>query len=255
MLCCRVLWCGEDRVLEREWVSVRDPDDDRRRYTFDVSFLLSSYTCIYGQGCEGVHPGTQDPAIGCCIHGAYLNEDDDAEVLAGLVTDRLDATSMQFHAEAVRDGILTTDEDGETLTRVVEGGCVFANRTGFAGGIGCALHHLAEGEGLHHSTYKPTVCWQVPVHRTVEELTANDGGTLEVHTIAAYERGHWGEGGADFGWWCLDDEVAFVGRDPVYRSMEVELRRMVGNAVYAELAEHLDSRRRQRSRVRFLPLL
>lgn len=241
-------------MLEREWVSVRDPDDDRVRYTFDVSFLLSSYTCIYGAGCEGVHPGRQDPAIGCCTHGAYLNDDDDAAELTALVRDRLDAGRMQFHDDALADGIVTEDDDGELLTRVVDGGCIFANRTGFAGGAGCALHHLAAADGRHHSAYKPTVCWQVPLHRTIEELTANDGGTLEVHTIAAYERGHWGEGGAEFGWWCLDDEVAFVGREPVYRSMAVELTLMVGAAVYAELADHLDTRRRQRSRVRFLPL-
>ena len=242
-------------MLEREWVSVRDPEDDGRRYTFDVSFLLLSYTCIYGQGCEGVHPGTQDPAIGCCVHGAYLNDDDDPAHLQRLVEHHLDGHLMQFHHEAVTGGAVTEDEDGEPLTRVIDGGCIFANRSGFAGGQGCALHHLAAAEGLHHTTHKPTVCWQVPLHRTIEEQTANDGGTLEVHTIAAYERGHWGEGGAGFGWWCLDDEVAFVGRDPVYRSMETELRLMVGDAVYAELADHLDARRRQRTRVRFLPLL
>ena len=241
-------------MLEREWVSIRDPDDERRRYTFDVSFLLSSYVCIYGGGCEGVHPGVQDPAIGCCVHGAYLNEDDDPSALRDLVANRLDAATMQFHAMALAEGSLTEDEDSELLTRVVDGGCIFANRTGFPGGTGCALHHLALADGRHHAAHKPTVCWQVPLHRTIEELTANDGGTLEVHTIAAYERGHWGDGGADFGWWCLDDDVAFVGRDPVYRSMEVELRSMVGDAVYGELADHLDGRRRQRSRVRFLPL-
>lgn len=242
-------------MLEREWVSVRDPDDDRVRYTFDVSFLLSSYTCIYGTGCEGVHPGQQDPAIGCCVHGAYLNDDDDAAELTALVHERLDAERMQFHALALAGGVLTEDEDGDPLTRVVDGGCIFANRSGFAGGAGCALHHLATAEGRHHSAYKPTVCWQVPLHRTIEEQTANDGGTFEVHTIAAYERGHWGEGGADFGWWCLDDERAFVGRQPVYRAMAVELTLMVGAAVYGELADHLDARRRQRSRVRFLPLV
>jgi len=241
-------------VLEREWVTIADPEDEYRRYTFDVSFLLSSYTCIYGQGCEGVHPGEQDPALGCCIHGAYLNEDDDADELERLVAEELDPSTMQFHAKAIRRGIVTTDEDDEPLTRVVDGGCIFANRSGFAGGEGCALHHLAERDDVHHSTYKPTVCWQVPLHRTIEELTANDGETLEVHTIAAYERGHWGEGGAEFGWWCLDDEVAFVGRHPVYRSMATELELMVGAPVFAELAEYLDGRRRQRGRVRFLPL-
>jgi hypothetical protein len=136
---------------------------------------------------------------------------------------------------------------------VVDGACIFLNGAGFPAGEGCALHHLAERRGEHHMTHKPTVCWQVPIHRTIDEQTANDGATLEVHTIAAYERGHWGEGGADFGWWCLDDDTAFVGRHPVYESMETELRAMVGDEIYEELADYLGRRRRQRHRVTFLP--
>lgn len=242
-------------MLEREWVTITDPDDDHQRYTFDTSFLLSSYTCIYGAGCEGIEPGAQDPALGCCVHGAYLNEDDDHEVLRRCIVEDLDARVMQFYDSAVTGGVLTADDEGEVHTRLVDGGCIFANRTGFPAGAGCVLHHLAERRGEHSSTYKPTVCWQVPLHRTVEEQVANDGATLTVHTIAAYERGHWGEGGAAFGWWCLDDEVAFVGRNPVYRSMATELRMMVGDEVYEELATYLDQRRLQTPRVSFLPVL
>ena len=242
-------------MLTREWVTVTDPDDDHRRFTFDVSFLLSSYTCIYGAGCQGIEPGEQDPALGCCNHGAYLDDDDDdPEHLVRLVEEQLGPELMQFHARARRLGPLATDPSGDTRTRVFDGGCIFANRSGFAGGTGCALHHLAEQRGEHHSTYKPTVCWQIPLHRTIDESDANDGGTLETHTIAAYERGHWGDGGAEFGWWCLDDDLAFVGHEPLYRSMERELRRMVGDAVFDELADYLDDRRGQAGRVRFLPL-
>lgn len=241
--------------LDREWVTLRDPHDVHRRYTFDVSFLLSSYTCIYGAGCQGIHPGAQDPVLGCCLHGAYLNDDDDGDELQRIVDEELDASTMQHHRRASRRGVLTTDDEGETLTRVVDGGCIFLNRRGFAAGEGCALHHLAERRGEHHMTYKPTVCWQVPLHRTIDEQVANDGETLEVHTIAAFERGHWGDGGAEFGWWCLDDDTAFVADRPVYRSMEAELRAMVGDPVYEELAGHLDRRRRQRHRVRFLPVV
>jgi hypothetical protein len=242
-------------VLDREWVSITDPDDDHVRYVFDVSFLLSSYTCIYGAGCQGIEPDGGAPELGCCTHGAYLNEDDDAAELRRIVVEDLDPSTMQFHAQAVkRRGLLVRDDEGEIHTRLVDGACIFLNRPGFAGGTGCALHHLAERQGVHHMTHKPTVCWQVPLHRTVDEQVANDGQPLEVHTIAAFERGHWGEGGADFGWWCLDDDTAFVGREPVYRSMETELREMVGSPVYDELADYLDRRRRSSNRVRFLPL-
>lgn len=242
-------------VLDREWVTVQDPHDPHRRYTFDVSFLLSNYTCIYGAGCPGINPDDQDPVLGCCLHGAYLTEDDDAGELERLVAQELDPSTMEYHALAVGEGLFEEDEEGEVHTRVVDGGCIFLNRRGFPAGEGCALHHLAERRGEHHMTYKPIVCWQVPLHRTIDEQVANDGKPLEVHTIAAYERGHWGEGGADFGWWCMDDDTAFVGAQPVYRSMEAELRAMVGDEVYAELAGYLERRRRQRHRVRFLPLV
>ncbi|MTV26179.1 hypothetical protein FTX61_12280 [Nitriliruptoraceae bacterium ZYF776] len=162
---------------------------------------------------------------------------------------------MQYHATAVRDGVFAEDDEGEVHTRVVDGGCLFANRSGFAAGEGCALHHLADRLGEHYADWKPTVCWQVPLHRTIEETVANDGGTLETHTIAAYERGHWGEGGADFGWWCLDDDVAFVSPTPLFRTMETELRLMVGDAIFDELAAHLEGRRRQRNTVAFLPVV
>mgnify|MGYP001597870248 FL=1 len=234
----------------REWVSIDDPDDRRRRYTFDVSFLLSDYRCVYGAGCRGI---SGRAVLGCCVHGAYLNEDDDAAALEALVRDALDPETMQFHRSALRKGLYATDDDGDTHTRVVEGGCIFANREGFAAGEGCALHHLAVRRGEDPMTYKPTVCWQVPLHRTVEERTANDGGTLEVHTIHAFERGDWGEGGADFTWWCFDDGTAFVGDRPLFRTMEAELRAMVGDVVFGELASYLEDRAARGTSVRFLP--
>jgi hypothetical protein len=242
-------------VLDREWVTVIDPDDDHLRYTFDVSFLLSSYECIYGAGCQSIEPSGGDPVLGCCTHGAYLNEDDDRDELVRILVEELDPTTMEFHRTAVKKGLLVEDDEGEVHTRVHKGACVFLNRAGFPAGEGCALHHLAARGGVHHMTHKPTVCWQVPLHRTIDEQVANDGATLVTHTIAAFERGHWGEGGADFGWWCLDDEVAFVGRHPVYRSMEIELRTMVGDIVFDELADYLDRRRKQSGRVSFLPVL
>lgn len=242
-------------LLDREWVTVVDPDDDHLHYTFDVSFLLSSYTCIYGAGCQGIRTDEVDEVAGCCIHGAYLNEDDDAEELERLVREELSPETMQFHATATKRGILVEDDEGEVHTRVHDGACIFQNRAGFAAGMGCALHHLADRRGEHHMTHKPTVCWQLPLHRTIDERTGNDGRPLEVHTIAAFERGHWGEGGADFVWYCLEDEDAFIGADPVYRSMEHELRTMVGDAVYDELADYLDRKRKQKHRVRFLPVV
>ena len=242
--------------LEREWVTVTDPDDDHVRYTFDVSFLLSSYRCIYGQGCQGVRTDGPDEVVGCCEHGAYLTEDESPEDYERYL-DELDPSTMQFHALAVAEGAFVEDpdEDDEVRTRTVDDACIFLNRAGFAGGEGCALHQRSLREGERPMDGKPVVCWQVPIHRDITEATGNDGAALEIHTIAAFERGTWGDGGADFHWWCTEAPEAFTARQPLYRSMEDELREMVGDDVYDELAAHLDTRRRQRNVVDFLPVV
>lgn len=242
--------------LDREWVTVTDPDDDHLRYTFDVSFLLSGWRCIYGDGCPGIRKGLDEPEIGCCVHGAYLVGSDERRRLQATLEGGLGPESMQYHGEALQGGAFETDDEGEVHTRLVDGACIFLNRGDSpTGRPGCALHQLAEARGEHPMERKPTVCWQVPLHRTISEETAGDGATLEVHTIAAFERGTWGEGGAEFGWWCTEEEEAFTARRPLYRSMERELRAMVGHKVYEELAAYLDGRRRQHNRVRFLPVV
>jgi hypothetical protein len=240
-------------VLEREWVSVRDPADPSVLYTFDVSFLLSRYRCIYGAGCQGVCADGPDEVVGCCVHGAYYVDPEDRARTEALVAD-LDPATMDHHAEAVGSGVTELDEDGEPYTRIVDGACIFLNRGTGQAAPGCALHQLAERRGEHPMTHKPVVCWQLPLHRSIAEETANDGSTQEVHTIAPFERGTWGEGGADFHWWCTEDPSAFTARRPVYRTMERELRAMVGDAVYDELARFLARRALQRTRVRYLPL-
>ncbi len=239
-------------MLEREWVSLRDPHDAHLRYTFDVSFLLSRYRCIYGQGCPGIYDRAD---VGCCVHGAYYVDEEERERVERAVSDDLDEEVMQFHAEARARGVTERDADGEAKTRIHDGACVLLNRPGWPGGMGCALHVLAQRRGEHHMRFKPTVCWQLPLHRSIEEQVANDGRPLQVHTIAPFERGTWGEGGADFHWWCTEQPAAFTDRLPLYRSMEWELRAMVGEEVYEELRAFLDEQGRRRSGLEFLPLV
>ncbi len=240
-------------MLEREWVSIRDAHDPHLRYTFDVTFLLSRYRCIYGRGCPGIYE--DHPDAGCCVHGAYYVDEEERERVETAVSEQLDGEVMQFHSEARTRGASERDANGEARTRIQEGACVFLNRTGWPAGTGCAFHLLAQRRGEHHMTHKPTVCWQLPLHRSIEEQVANDGRNLQVHTITPFERGTWGEGGADFHWWCTEQAAAFTSRQPLYRSMECELRAMVGDDVYRELRAYLDQRRRLRSRLEFLPLV
>ena len=40
-------------VDAHEWVTFEDPKR-KREWRFDVSFLESNWTCIFGNGCQGV---------------------------------------------------------------------------------------------------------------------------------------------------------------------------------------------------------
>ncbi len=136
------------------------------------------------------------------------------------------------------------DEDGkvEWRTRLADDACIFLNRPGFAGGVGCALHIHAERTSRHHSDVKPEVCWQLPLRRIDEE---QDDGSV-VSTLTEFARDGWGEGGDDFAWWCTEAPEAFVGKEPVYVSLAEELRKMLGNKLYKQVIAYLDEQLRAR---------
>ena len=63
---------------QHEYVAFDSPDE-HRTYAFDVTFLTSSWTCIYGAGCQGVLTAdATDMEQGCCSYGAHFVDEDDA---------------------------------------------------------------------------------------------------------------------------------------------------------------------------------
>lgn len=222
-----------------EWVSFEDPDEDRT-WVFDVTFLTSPWTCIYGRGCQGVLTGAaEELAQGCCSYGAHFVDDDDAAV-ALEHAERLTDEQWQHRDVARRKGGPTKrNKAGEIKTRLVDGACIFLNRPGFEGGIGCALHKGALDASERPLDWKPQVCWQLPLRH--EDHTDDDGHVTS--TVREWKRRDWGDGGAEFHWWCTEDPEAFVDRQPVYETMRDELAEMVGKKAYDLLVDHLSARR------------
>lgn len=223
----------------REWVSFADPTE-HRTWVFDATFLRSSYMCIYGAGCQGVlDDDATELEQGCCSYGAhFVDEDDVANLVKAFV--RLGPEHMQFHAEAKAEGFLDAGEpadDGShvTVTRLVDDACIFLNRPGFAAGAGCALHIAALEAGERPLDWKPNVCWQVPIR--FEHSTDENGHVTS--RLRDWKRRDWGDGGAEFHWWCTVDPEAFIGRDPVYRYLRDEIVEMIGEDVYRELVRLL----------------
>ncbi len=224
------------RHLAHEWVSFEDPAE-ARTWVFDLTFLLSRWTCIFGQGCHGVLTGpAADLVQGCCSYGAhFVDEADEAQVAAAAA--RLGADQWQHRARGRRGGTITTDEAGARVTRMVDGACIFLNRPGFSRGPGCALHVGALDAGERPLDWKPDVCWQLPLRR--EDVV--EAGRV-TSTVRQWDRGDWGEGGAEFHWWCTESPEAFVGAVPVYQGLRDELVELTTPAAYGLVAAHCEAR-------------
>ena len=226
----------------RLWVELVDPDtaDDDKPQVFrcDLTWLTSSWTCIYGRGCQGIYADRPDD--GCCTLGAHFTEQSDVDNVASAMKG-LTPLTWQHHAEGTGPDGWTELEDGVEKTRVVDGACVFLNRPGFAAGDGCALHQLALRTGVEPWTLKPEVCWQLPIRRTYRTVERTDETSYLETTIGEYDRRGWGPGGHDLDWYCTGNPAAHIGTEPVFRSNEPELRELMGDAAYELLAQQCEA--------------
>jgi hypothetical protein len=83
--------------------------------------------------------------------------------------------------------------------------------------------------------WKPRICWQVPLFF---ELPTTRPRGITVRGCRSVDWG--GEGILD--WWCAEYLDGFRADQPVYATMEAELRHLCGAAVYDELAAYCEGR-------------
>jgi hypothetical protein len=209
---------------------------------FDVTFLESNWTCIFGAGCQGVLTGpAEEMGQGCCSYGAHFADEKDRKRVEKAAK-RLSDDQWQFKAKG-KNGTTRTKKSGEMVTKLVQDACIFLNRPDFHRGAGCALHLLAMDNNESYIPLKPEVCWQVPLRR--EDETDDDNGWITTR-ISQWNRRDWGAGGDDFHWWCTQDDTrAFVGKTRVVDSMKDELIAMVGVTTYNRLLAYMDARATQ----------
>jgi len=226
-----------------EWLSF-DLDDDT--YQFDVTFLTSPWTCIFGRGCPGVLTGpAPELEQGCCSYGAHFTDKADRKRVVAL-SEILGPDEWQFREESdVAGGPVHKNEDGEWVTRLHDEACIFLNRPGFAGGAGCALHSAAVARNERFIDWKPDVCWQLPL-RLEHKLDENEHAT---YVLREWKRRDWGEGGQEFHWWCTDDPAAMVGHRPVYEELRDEIIELVGQLPFEMFVDQV----RRRPSVQLLP--
>jgi hypothetical protein len=243
--------------IPRTWAEFTDPSNPEQRYRVDLTWLTSSWTCIFGSGCRGIYADRPDD--GCCTLGAHFTDDEDVERVRDVVAE-LGEDEWQMHPGYGRRGgkdparlsaWSAVDEGGARTTKVVDGACIFLNRPGFPAGAGCALHQHAVLTGRPPHEAKPDVCWQLPIRRSYRTVELPDDTSYLEVTITEYDRRGWGAGGHDLDWFCSGNTEAHVGREPVYRGSRDELVALMGEEAYHQLVlrceAHLATVRRARS--------
>ena len=223
----------------REWFSFPDPEDDEHEFHCDLTWLMSSWTCVFGSTCKGIL--ADRPNDGCCTHGAHFSDRADEKRVRAMAKE-LTADDWQHRKAGKADGIIEK-EDGRKKTRVVDGACIFLNRPDFAAGPGCALHRMALRTDRHPLETKPDVCWQLPIWRNSEWVDRVDESRILVTTITEFNRRGWGEGGHDLDWWCSESPLAHLGGPLLYETYGPELTAMMGEPAYDVLRAYCDARR------------
>jgi hypothetical protein len=226
----------------RAFVEFPDPADADQIFRCDLTWLTSRWTCIFGNGCPGIYADRPDD--GCCTLGAHFADKADEKRVRKAVR-QLTAEQWQYKSAARSGGWIELEDPDHVAedelpgrkTRIVDGACIFLNRPGFPGGIGCALHLLALDQGRDFVETKPDVCWQLPIRRQFRTVTRTDQTTYTEVTIGEYGREGWGPGGHDLDWYCSANTEAHSGTVGVYVNNRAELIALMGAAAYAILAE------------------
>ncbi len=240
-------------MLTRETVTFRDRGG--WSWEFDLTFMLSNYHCIWGCGCPDTK--LEYTARGCCADGVEIYQGDgdapgaeDLEMIRGRV-EQLTDEDWQNRDVALRRGgddpwAKARFKRNSVHTRLYRGACIFHNRLDHQEGAGCAFHVAALRRGENPMDWKPRICWQVPLFFDIDDET-------KTTTVRAGRTVDWGgEGILD--WWCTEHQDAFSAAQPLYVTMEDELRRVCGDAVYDELVAYCRARRRPREPRRLIEL-
>ena len=218
-----------------EWISF---DHRGETYTFDLTWLTSPWHCIYGAGCLGIGEQPEPEShLGCCSHGAHFVDKSDRQKVRTAAA-RLRDDEWQHRALADELGGPIHKVEGNWMTRVVDGACIFLNRVDHPTGPGCAFHMAAIERGESYLDWKPSVCWQVPLR--LDYHTDDNDHTTNIHR--EWKRRDWGEGGEAFHWWCTEDPRAFTASQPVYRGSRDEIIAMVGDEVYERMITLIEER-------------
>ena len=226
----------------REWVTFQDPKRKKHVWHVDVTFMTSHWNCIFGRGCQGVLTDEAPELVqGCCSYGAHASDDEGPG-------------AREPRREAARRRHVAVPQAGQ------EEGHLGQGRQGrLAHPARRRRVHLPEPSRLRHRSRlrvaparraRPGSTTATSSPRSAgSSRCATSRSTTRTRTTASCTTGspsspatagvraaRSSRGGAP------RSPRRSPVREPVYRSLEPELRKMCGDELYELIAEYLDER-------------
>jgi hypothetical protein len=232
-----------------DWVEFFDPEDQFKTYRVNMTFMMSPWGCLFGEGCPGLLNRGVDYERGCCERGVTFMSEDDFNNVANSVT-QLTAEDWDYHGQGYDDTWYLSRKGKPYITKKKDGRCIFSNRAerGKSGKSGCAFYSLAQRTGQNTVDLMPEIAWGVPIMHDEEYDATREITTI---TITANDADDWGgederdasvqEGETPhMGWWCMDTPDAFRPENPpFYIGYEKALRRLFGDSFYEGLLKEI----------------
>ena len=191
-----------------EWLSF-DLDDD----TYDVRRHVPHQpldAASSARGCPGVLTGpAPELEQGCCSYGAHFTDKADRKRVAGAAPSGSTPTSGSSRPRPTTPGgPIHKNEDGEWVTRL--------RRRRLHLPQPARLRRrrrvrAAPGRARRAASASSTGSPRSAGSCRCASSTSIDDNEHVTYTLREWKRRDWGEGGAEFHWWCTDDPEAFVG--------------------------------------------
>ncbi len=248
-----------DLVFPRAFVEFANPGDETEMMRCDLTWLTSSYMCIFGQGCAGIY--AESPDTGCCTLGAHFADKADEARVAGFV-EQLTPDQWQFHPGRApkKTDWVEKDDEGERKTRAprwTASGPASSTtaptspRTDAGRRRVCPARARAR-PGTQPAGDQARRLLAAPHPPYLPRRRAQDGPPTR-RSRSASTTGAAGAPGPRPRLVLLGQHRGARRPEPVYVTNEPELAELMGPAAYAELVRHCEAHLRSRSALALHP--
>ena len=209
------------------------PPTPGQRFRCDLTWLTSSWTCIFGSGCQGIYADRPDD--GCCTLGAHFTDEDDVKRVKAVVKE-LGEDEWQHHPGSTKVSRLDRDR-GRRRSRPRSSTAPASSSTARASrpapAARCTSTRCSPARSRTPSS--PTSAGSCRSGAPTARSSCPTGRRGWRSRITEYDRRGWGPGGHDLDWYCSATPRRTSAASRSSAATAASCVELMGEDAYAEL--------------------